>query len=97
LRPYILENWKKAGISHDDLAYVQAWAKSIESNINMPNGSEWTPGYEDYNDVIEKLTVPIGRGPKPRYMNRLARWPSEVAKEKAFLELQAFWDEAVDS
>ncbi|KDR84154.1 hypothetical protein GALMADRAFT_700867 [Galerina marginata CBS 339.88] len=93
---HILENWKKAGISDDTFDYMRGWVNSLENANKMPNGTEWTPGYEDYDEMIEELVDLNGGGPKPQYMDRLARWPSEVTREKSLLELQAFWEEDID-
>ncbi len=67
LVPLILENWEAAGVPHDMLECIFDWARWIDSTKNMPDGSWWTPGYDDYNEVIRKLSVPLGRGPQREF------------------------------
>ncbi|CAA7258463.1 unnamed protein product [Cyclocybe aegerita] len=66
---FILENWRKAGITedHEDLNYVYDWSRSIAATRNMPDGSKWTPGFPDYEEALSKLTVPLGRGPRRKH------------------------------
>lgn len=61
---FILQNWRNANVSEEDLKYLSLWGKWHDATCYMPNGSEWHPGFEDYNALIEELTLPIGPGPK---------------------------------
>ncbi|KAF8204626.1 hypothetical protein BJ912DRAFT_1051969 [Pholiota molesta] len=92
----IIENWKKAGVREDEFMLVEDWYLAIMDGRGypMPDGTEWTPGYDDYNEIIADLSAQ-GRGPKAKFLNRLARWPSEVAKEERLLKVQAFWGEDI--
>ncbi|KAF9480714.1 hypothetical protein BDN70DRAFT_992508 [Pholiota conissans] len=94
--PAILGNWKMAAIHEDDLLLIDDWNKLITESRGypMPDGTEWTPGYDDYNEIIATLCAK-GRGPKARLLNRLARWPSEVTKEERLLKNQPFWGEDI--
>ncbi|KAF8967427.1 hypothetical protein BDZ97DRAFT_1803284 [Flammula alnicola] len=93
----IVSNWKRAGVPEDDFLLVEDWSKWVTESRGypMPDGTEWTPGYEDYNDLIAQLSAQ-GRGPKAKFLNRLARWPSEVAKEERLLKVQPFWGEEIE-
>jgi hypothetical protein len=66
--PTIFENWNKAGICEDDFSLLDNWYKAVygKRGYPMPDGTEWTPGYDDYNDIIAKLTEK-GRGPEGIY------------------------------
>ncbi|KAF8204038.1 hypothetical protein BJ912DRAFT_224196 [Pholiota molesta] len=94
--PTIFENWNKAGICEDDFSLLDNWYKAVygKRGYPMPDGTEWTPGYDDYNDIIAKLTEK-GRGPEAKFLNRLARWPCEIAKEEQLLKAQPFWGEDI--
>ncbi|RDB28298.1 hypothetical protein Hypma_001388 [Hypsizygus marmoreus] len=94
--PLVLENWLASGVDEADLVYINDWWKErAERRSIMPDGTEWTPGFEDYDSIVWQFGA-SGKGPKPRYPNRLARWPSEVAKEKALLEALPFWEQDID-
>ncbi|KDR84142.1 hypothetical protein GALMADRAFT_236816 [Galerina marginata CBS 339.88] len=93
----ILNNWTAANINEGDFLLIKEWGElvNISRGHPLPNGTEWTPGYSDYDEVIAQLSAQ-GRGPKPKYLNRLARWPSEVAKEERLLKVQPFWDHEIE-
>lgn len=116
MRQNIIDRLKTSNVSEEDLELIEDWYKYMgDAKVYpMPDGSEWTPGYDNYDKVIEQLSAP-GRGVKgelnmplayhsflvpdlnsARYMNRLARWPSEVAKEERMLKQQPFWQEDVE-
>lgn len=60
----ILQNWKKAMVD-SDLELIEDWLICIEESKGypLPDGTEWTPGYEVYEEVIEYLSQD-GRGLK---------------------------------
>jgi hypothetical protein len=64
----VYENWKKAGVQEDELSLIGDWHKAITGSRGypIPDGTEWTPGYDDYNEIIAKLSEK-GRGPKGIY------------------------------
>ncbi|RDB28208.1 hypothetical protein Hypma_001377 [Hypsizygus marmoreus] len=94
--PIIRENWKASGVDESDLEYINGWRKDRETRRSkMPDGTEWAPAFDDYDSIVWQFGA-SGAGPKPRYPDRLARWPSEVAEEKALLEVQPFWEQDVD-
>jgi hypothetical protein len=61
----VLQNWQNAGVTDDELSVIDDWYKMISDarGYPVPDGTEWTPGYEDYNEVITQLSAK-GRGPK---------------------------------
>ncbi|KAG6917355.1 hypothetical protein DXG01_002820 [Tephrocybe rancida] len=94
----VLRNWAAVGVSEADLKYLDDWRGDREPRRTiLPDGTEWTPGYDDYDKLIWQF-----HGPKPdwfgfsaQYPDRLQRWPSEVAKVKAVLEILPFWDQDI--
>jgi hypothetical protein len=110
----VLQNWKNAGVIDDDLNTYDEWDKLINESRGypVPDGTEWTPGYEDYNEIIAQLSAK-GRGPKgvcanilrhnrkltisiAKYLNRLARWPSEERKQRESMMQLPFWEQEID-
>lgn len=67
----IVQNWKGA-IVDSDLELVEEWARSVEESkgYSMPNGTEWTPGYDDYEEVIGRFSE-NGRGSQCKLLNYL--------------------------
>lgn len=89
----VLKNWRNAGVVDDNLNIYDEWDKLIYESRGypLPDGTEWTPGYDDYNELIAQLSTK-GRGPKAKYLNRLARWPSEERKQRESLMQLPFWE-----
>jgi hypothetical protein len=88
------------------MKYPGYWSREMEKRRSvMPDGNEWRPGFDDY-DTLKALrvssTTVIFHPVLPtelqlaRYPNRLTRWPSEVAKEKALLETLPLWDQDIE-
>ena len=71
----VLQNWINAGVIDDDLNTYDDWNKMIYESRGypVPDGTEWTPGYEDYNEIIAQLSAE-GRGPKGTCVNILRLW-----------------------
>lgn len=60
----IVEKWNNGGVDDADLQYVSDWLKETENDLfNLPDGTEWTPGFDDYNSVIMEFGWD-GNGPK---------------------------------
>ena len=65
IEPYILKSWEDAGIPMEELEYVYTWAKTVGNFISdMPDGSQWTEGYGDYEELMKVASV---RGPKREF------------------------------
>ena len=69
----VLQNWRNAGVIDDDLNTYDEWDKMIceSRGYPVPDGTEWTPGYEDYNEIIAQLSAK-GRGPKGAFCQYFA-------------------------
>lgn len=83
------------GVSDSDADYLCAWVNDRarrDGQLKRCDGTEqWTPGFDDYENVVWQFGA-SGKGPKPCYPDRLARWPYEVAKVKALLADLPFWE-----
>ncbi|KAG6819934.1 hypothetical protein H0H93_007333 [Arthromyces matolae] len=91
--PKIHGYWNaRGGVKEEDLQYLDDWRKDREKRrVQLPDGTEWTPGFDDYDSLLT-----LFQGAKAQYPDRLQRWPSEVAKVKALLEIMPFWDQDID-
>ncbi|KAJ7742946.1 hypothetical protein DFH07DRAFT_943235 [Mycena maculata] len=91
-----LNKWAQAQVPEADFQLVRDWfdLTHMGSNALLPNGTEWRPGFDDYDEVVSRFGAD-GKGPKSFLVNPLARWPSEVAKAKAVHEALPFCGEDI--
>ncbi|KAF8965493.1 hypothetical protein BDZ97DRAFT_1757317 [Flammula alnicola] len=94
---HILKRWEQAGVNQDDFQLVYDWDNLIMEGRedHRPEGNVLLPGYDDYDKIITLLSSG-GRGLKAEYIDRLARWPSEVIREASLLKEQPFWNQDID-
>ncbi|KAJ7088745.1 hypothetical protein B0H15DRAFT_285426 [Mycena belliarum] len=95
-RHVALERWARAPIPEADFQLVYDWfqLKNVAPNALMPNGTEWRPGFDDYDEIVGRFGAD-GIGPKSVIVNPLARWPSEIAKAKAAHQELPFYLEEI--
>ncbi|KAJ7164170.1 hypothetical protein C8R46DRAFT_997945 [Mycena filopes] len=93
-RTAALEKWAQARVPEDDMQIAHDWFRllNVQSDAYLPNGTEWRPGFDDYDEVVGRFGVD-GNGPKSSIVNPLARWPSEEAKVKTAHEALPFYGE----
>jgi hypothetical protein len=65
----ILKNWEKAGISEDALSYIMEWHKELESLYPLPDGSDPSPGYPDYEQILGEI-IAATKGAKRKFLER---------------------------
>ena len=61
----ILHRWDASGVEEEEFQLLADCSKSVMGAkwCPLPDGTEWTPGYEDYNEIISQLSAE-GRGPQ---------------------------------
>ncbi|KAF9528926.1 hypothetical protein CPB83DRAFT_893896 [Crepidotus variabilis] len=91
-RVITLQRWEVAGVDRDLIQYVHGWTRWLNGDPKriMPDGSWWNPGFEDYDEMVQRMKLPY------HFLNRLLRWPCEEAWVKATLELLPFFEQEVD-
>jgi hypothetical protein len=63
-----IPNWRAANVDDADLQYMTDWSKELEKmrQEQLPDGTEWTPGYDDYDAIVAQLS-----GKSKLYLNSL--------------------------